>query len=203
MGKTRHSSKESAEDRSIRDMLTDMNKRLLTMPTSADLEKMDRDIRNDIMANAQGIRALDDRFTKYREEVPDMIRSEVNRAITEQHEATAADSAQSQNYMICRRSIRMWPVTDSGKGITGATRSFMKNELKMDQSTISKMSIEMVRELGEQPGARIKNEVLVCFMSVDDRDIVYGHAKNLAGNGGKAGIRMEIPEHLRADFRLL
>ena len=35
------------------------------------------------------------------------------------------------------------------------------------------------------------------------RQIVHSHAKNLPKKGGKAGIRLEIPEHLRPDFRLL
>ena len=41
------------------------------------------------------------------------------------------------------------------------------------------------------------------FIAVEDRDVAYAHASNLAGQNGKAGVRLEIPEHLRADFRLL
>ena len=41
------------------------------------------------------------------------------------------------------------------------------------------------------------------FFTAEDRDLVYAHAKNLAKHQGKAGIRLEIPQHLRPEFKLL
>ena len=45
--------------------------------------------------------------------------------------------------------------------------------------------------------------MFVLFGSVDERDLVYAHARNLAKHAGSAGIRLEIPQHLRPDFKLL
>ena len=35
------------------------------------------------------------------------------------------------------------------------------------------------------------------------RDIVYSHARNLSKHSGTAGIQLEIPQHLRPEFKLL
>ena len=45
--------------------------------------------------------------------------------------------------------------------------------------------------------------MIVIFQCIEDRDTVYTYVRNLAKMAGKAGIRLEIPEHLRIDFRLL
>ena len=49
---------------------------------------------------------------------------------------------------------------------------------------------------------------MVSFNSVDARDLVQSYARNLSawvGEDGKpqAGIRMQIPERLRGDFKIL
>ena len=49
---------------------------------------------------------------------------------------------------------------------------------------------------------------MVCFNSVEARDLVQSHAKNLAqyvdkDNTPLAGMRMEIPERLLGDFKLM
>ena len=51
--------------------------------------------------------------------------------------------------------------------------------------------------------SKIENEVLVCFDSVNTRDYVKAAAANLSGHGGKAGIRIHVPVHLKANFRHL
>ena len=40
------------------------------------------------------------------------------------------------------------------------------------------------------------------FSSSRERDLVQSFAANLANHNGKAGIRMELPEHLRGLFKL-
>ena len=42
----------------------------------------------------------------------------------------------------------------------------------------------------------------VVFSSARERDLVQSYAANLANHDGRAGIRMELPEHLRGLFKL-
>ena len=79
----------------------------------------------------------------------------------------------------------------------------MRDILEMDPRMLIKMPIELVTETSRQPRSKIHDEVIVQFTKVEDRDVVYAYAGNLAKQNGKAGIRLEIPEHLRADFRML
>ena len=51
--------------------------------------------------------------------------------------------------------------------------------------------------------SRVENEVLVRFVDVADRDVVQSYAPNLAKKEGRAGIRIEIPMHLRQASKLL
>ena len=53
------------------------------------------------------------------------------------------------------------------------------------------------------PKSKIEDEVLVCFDSPDTRDYVKAASGNLSGHGGKAGIRIHVLVHLKANFRHL
>ena len=49
----------------------------------------------------------------------------------------------------------------------------------------------------------VKDEVLVRFANVSDRDEVIGHAVNLKDAAKPAGVRLDIPSHLQSDFKIL
>ena len=97
----------------------------------------------------------------------------------------------------------MWPVVDTGRGLKSAAKGFMNEMLYMDTTTINRISIESAIQTQQLPRSKIKNEILVHFHSMEERDIEYAHAKNLAKQEGKAGIRLEIPQHLKHEFKLL
>ena len=79
----------------------------------------------------------------------------------------------------------------------------MKEILDMEVSVINRISIEAAVTTQQLPRSKIKEEILVHFHSSEERDVVYAHAKNLARHEGKAGIRLEIPQHLKHEFKLL
>ena len=119
-------------------------------------------------------------------------------------------SFQDERYMICRRSLRFWPVPvmysseDPVERITqdrAACCVFMRDFLKVDSP--EDLVIEEISFPRIVTRSSIRNEMLVRFSSVADRDEVISHAVNLKGIGQPAGVRLDIPDHLQSDFKTL
>ena len=73
----------------------------------------------------------------------------------------------------------------------------------MPTGDVIRIPVESAVETASPSNSKIHDEVLVHFERVEDRDTVYSYARSLAKSAGKAGIRLEIPQHLRTAFRLL
>ena len=97
----------------------------------------------------------------------------------------------------------MWPVVDSGGGLKATAKMYMSEILDIEAHVINRIAIETASATQSLPRSKVKDEILVHFHTIEDRDLVYSHARNLAKHTGKAGIRLEIPQHLRPDFKLL
>ena len=106
-------------------------------------------------------------------------------------------------YERARRSLRLWPVSREGD-LKERVVEFMVNELRLDQQHAAGLNFSAKRVGGtRQPGAAagVKDEVLLAFDSVGERDDVRTFAKNLERRG--RGLRLEIPDHLWPSFRAL
>ena len=110
-------------------------------------------------------------------------------------------------YDLARRSLRLWPVSKEGDIVT-RTREFLVNELLLDQQYAVGLTFVVKRTAGisrvrdkDQAPTRVRDEVLVTFETVRERDEVRSHARNLEKKG--RGLRLEIPEHLWPSFRVL
>ena len=110
-------------------------------------------------------------------------------------------------YDLARRSLRLWPVSREGDLAT-RTREFLVAELLVDKQYASDMTLAVKRAVGpgrardrDQSASRVKDEVLVRFDTIRERDEIRGHAKNLEKKG--RGVRLEIPDHLWPSFRVL
>ena len=101
------------------------------------------------------------------------------------------------------RSMRMWPVPEGDETAEKAARDFITNILEVPRITVARLRIDFVRRVSATRRSRVGEEVLVRFKDVGDRDAVQSYAPNLSKMNGKAGIRLEIPTHLRQTFRLL
>ena len=111
-------------------------------------------------------------------------------------------------YLLARRSLRLWPVSREGD-LDTRTREFLVNELLLDQQYAASLTFTVKRTAG--PGrardkeataaARVKDEVLVAFENIRERDDVRSHAKNLEKKG--RGLRLEVPDSLWPSFRVL
>ena len=118
-------------------------------------------------------------------------------------EARDVVKIEEAEYNAARRSMRMWPVPEGDENAEKAARDFMTNVLDVPRITVAKIRIEFMRRVSTTRRSRIAEEVLVRFMDVGDRDVIQSYAPNLSNHGGKAGIRLEIPTHLRHTFRIL
>ena len=202
-GRGRNNSKESTDDDQIKTMLAEMNARLMSMPTKDDLRSLDRNIRREIAGNTAKIREIEDKVDAQAHGLTALVKKEVVKTVQELGACPGLSAAHRDSFLVCRRSIRIWPILPNTDGIVQAARCFFRDILEMDPQQIIKVEIESVKEIADTPRSKISREVLVLFQCVEDRDIVYSHANRLSKHTGKAGIRLEIPEHLRSDFRLL
>ena len=200
------------DDMSVKDMLTQMNKRFDSLATKDDMKEIRSDIqknaddidevRNEMRANADALR---EEMKANSNSLPEAVQSEIYKVLKNRaaQGAPNVELKQHQNYLLCRRSMRMWPVTDTGGGLKAAARTFMREVLEMDTEIVNRTTIEAATTTQQLPRSKIKDEILVNFYTSDERDQVYAHAKNLAKQEGKAGIRLEIPPHLKPEFKLL
>ena len=118
---------------------------------------------------------------------------------------------QRDKYQLCRRSLRVWPVPvmlgeddDLGERhtkIRAAVCVFFRDLLKVENP--EDLDIEDLSFPRVVPRSKIRNEVLVRFATVSERDEVISHAANLKDCQQEAGVRLEIPDHLQADFKVL
>ena len=81
-------------------------------------------------------------------------------------------------------------------------QKFLSQRLRLGEDVVSDMGDCSLRRIPPSKNSTIKGEVTVEFPSVELRDIVRGAAYNLAGMP-EAGIRLEIPHHLMANFKAL
>ena len=107
-----------------------------------------------------------------------------------------------ESYWYCRRSLRLRPVP-KGTDDVRAVHDYMSTELKLDSEFMDSVGPVSVQRIPSGPGAKIRNEVMVTYQSVDVRDAVKRAARNLAGRGSDFGIRLEIPNYMKSDMAAL
>lgn len=180
---------------------------------------MRKEIAGQMSSNIARIERLEERqkidkeeIRHVKEAVGDLVEKAVGERITEQsnrnvitdgHELNTILKREEADFYDVRRSIRLWPVPDGDETAEKAARDFMMNTLSIPMIEIARIAIEFVQRVSGTHRSRIGDEVLVQFSNAADRDVIKSYAPNLAKMEGKAGIRLEIPTHLRHVFRLL
>ena len=115
--------------------------------------------------------------------------------------SSMVESRRDLDYWRARKSLRLRPI---GKGDDKQlVIEYMKDHLKLEDSFIESMGEIWTERIPFGPKTRQKNEMLVRFTSVEARDVVRGSATNLAGQGADYGVRLEVPNHLKSDMKLL
>ena len=85
--------------------------------------------------------------------------------------------------------------------VRAAVCVFLHDVLKVDAPEV--LDIEDISFPRVVALSNIRSEVLIRFRTVSERVEVISHAVNLKGQDREAGVRLEIPDHLQADFKVL
>lgn len=113
----------------------------------------------------------------------------------------AVGAENERDFLLCRRSVRLWPVQDSD-GLEKGVKRFLAFYLKMPTEVIESLTFVEVEKQGQTRRSKIKDEVLLRLQTSQQRDTIQSYAPNLASAQGLAGIRLDIPDFLRGLFRL-
>ena len=116
---------------------------------------------------------------------------------------------QREKYEAARKMIRLWPV--NGKTETelrSEALRFIRQKLRVCNISCTDQQILNVRRTKQARHSNISHEVIVFFTDKYARDQVVSNAKHLAEyrlQDGRptAGMRMNYPDHLTKDFRVL
>ena len=125
------------------------------------------------------------------------VEEDIGASISRKEDKTSA-------YQAARRSLRVWPVSREGD-LRERTTEFLVNELLLDQQHAEGLSYT-VKRIGNRRNRdkkenKIKDEVLITFATVGERDDVRSFARNLERKG--RGVSLEVPDHLWPSFRVL
>ena len=180
-----------------------MEKQLKNCCTKDDLARMSKEISN----NSQRI----DKLFKMRENDGSLLVERVEK-IVDQHIAakkitpggtmslSPAEESYKQAYLVSRRSVRLWPIP-SNQNLEEQVRQFFYTVLSVPDEVAKTVRIDSVQRLAQPRRSKVSKEVLIRFSTATDRDTIQSYAVNLAGIEGKAGLRLDVPEHLRGIFR--
>ena len=103
------------------------------------------------------------------------------------------------DYWESRRALRLRPIV--GTDSVRAVHDFMVDHLKLGETFMQCLGPIQVVRVPCGPAAKVKDEAVVTFQSVDTRDAVRSAARNLAGKSSDYGVRLEIPNHLKTAMR--
>ena len=116
---------------------------------------------------------------------------------------------QRERYEAARKMLRMWPVNGKTEDeLRNEALRFISDKLRVPRDVCTDQQIVKVRRTKQPRVSTVNHEALVIFTDKFTRDAVVSHAKNLSQYrhpDGKpsAGLRMNYPDHLTADFRIL
>ena len=194
--------KKMAEDRIldaikvVSNSVSAMEARMKTFSTKTDINNMVdelKDVKEKVIVNSLNIEKLFE-FRKNDQEVilkkvEQIIDSRVgsmeNRA---HHERTDALKAEHElQFLQCRRSIRMWPVSEVND-LEGSVRAFLKRYLKMPAHKAEAIDIEHVQRVVQPRRSKIQKEVLVRFRNAAARDVAQSYATTCLKLGGRLGL---------------
>ena len=189
--------------------MVELKNKVDSIPNRNDFEKMEagvKSMREEIASNNERLDAIAHSQDAERK---DFVRN-VERVIDKRlayHKTTrsgvltptAAEAEKEKSFLLARRTMLLWPVNMAVAG--NAVRNFLEKTLLIPVVTVNSLNIERVDKVEQSRRSLIENEVRVVFASSRERDIVQSYANNLAKVQGKAGIRMELPEHLRGLFK--
>ena len=121
----------------------------------------------------------------------------------------AQEAIRRAKYEEALRTIRIWPILgDTPERMRSNLEDFLKNALLQTDAEVELLGIERVARIRNQPGQRVHNEIRVQMSRPWARDHIASKGRLLSEyvdqeNRPTAGIRMDVPDFLAADFKTL
>ena len=106
------------------------------------------------------------------------------------------EERQEAKFWECRRTLRLWPVTDP-------TAQGIKEKLSMDDAFIEEDMGNVLVKRSLDKRSKNKKEVVAVFENKQIRDAIKAQGPSLANYRDKAGMQLQIPDHLQKDFQSL
>ena len=119
------------------------------------------------------------------------------------------EKARIKKYHNSRRSIRVWPIPGKSQDeISTSLKGFLFRVLKINQEDMGCLGIQWVERIRTAPRSKIKDEVRITFSSQFFRDEFASKGRLLGAEIDQegrptAGFRLDIPDFLAGDFKLL
>ena len=190
----------------IKASVKSMEKQLKAAPTKEDIGSIVtelRGVKETVIRNTDRIDTLFD----LRKEDAVLLTKKVEKIVEAklpaagQQTRAPIEAENEREFLLCRRSVRLWPVQDSG-GLEKGVKKFLAYYLKMPAEVVESLTFVEVEKQGQTRRSKIKDEVLIRLQTSQQRDMIQSYAPNLASAQGLAGIRRDIPVHLGGLFRL-
>ena len=180
-----------------------MEKQLKNCCTKEDMSTMTKEIRQEVRTNSQRIDKLFDMHKEDSITLTRKVESIVNKHIANKKgilSLTETEDSNQRAFLLNRRSVRLWPIP-KGLELVEQVRTFFYTVLSVPEDVAKSIKVEDVQRIVQPRRSLITGEVVVRFKSAQDRDVIQSYAVNLAGIDGKAGLRLDVPDHLRGIFR--
>ena len=115
----------------------------------------------------------------------------------------APSDPRHEKYWAARCSLRFWPI--SGANLNTSLATFMRDTLLIPQALIDRVGPVEITPVFTNLRSKSKtvDEVSVLFATVEIRDAIRSAAGNMGTNHSSCGMKLEIPQSLRSDFRVL
>ena len=152
---------------------------------------------NDLYAQ----RAKDEsRLTEKVERLVELKLADIKSSRTGVLSITSSKADKEKAFFLARRTARLWPI-DNGMDLLGRVTGFLIENLLIPEEVAKGLRILDMTRVQPQRRSQIEGEVVVLFKTADERDVVQSYTSNLATAKSPAGLRMEIPDHLRGLFK--
>lgn len=187
-----------------------------TLATRADLANVEKDLRNQITESSRGLqRKIQDNtrnitqiqkdITEHKETLQ-QLQQEVDRNKNLQPQTgpkVRADQRKAK-YLRARRSIRIWPIETEETATDEDVRDFFHHKMRVPASLANEVTLDVVRPAPRgHPRSKVHNEYVVAFGDQEGRDAIKAYANKLAEWNGQAGLRLEVPDHLKGSYKIL
>ena len=93
--------------------------------------------------------------------------------------------SKEEQYWLCRRSLRIWPIPGrSDEEMSKNLGVFMRDKLHLSSAFLKAMGQLSIKRVAEGPAAKIQDEVIAVFSTVEIRDTIRRAVKELGGGEG-------------------